>query len=41
MLFCEGLGALVAAAALKAVAVFSEFLAAGIGVVACHFVLSV
>lgn len=41
MVFREGLGALVAAVALKAVAVFSEFLAVGIAVVACHFVLSV
>ena len=41
MVFCEGLGAVVAAAALKAVAVFSEFLAAGIAVEACDFVPSV
>ena len=41
VIFCEGLGALVAAVALKAVALFSDFRATGIAVGARHFVLSV
>jgi hypothetical protein len=39
--FWESLGALVAAVALKVVAVFSEFLGASIATVACHFGVSV